>query len=130
METSAEEEVRAVLNQMLVALNAGDAETLGSLLLHGPDAVHIGTDAQEWWTTQDFVKAITGSQPDTTASIDDVGIHVLGAVAWAEGHAHFTSPKGDECPARVTCVLVREDGRWKVAQEHASIGVPNEQMFG
>ena len=46
MGTSAEEEVRAVLNQMLVALNAGDAETLGSLLLHGPDAVHIGIPSQ------------------------------------------------------------------------------------
>ncbi|HTV12047.1 MAG TPA: nuclear transport factor 2 family protein [Acidimicrobiales bacterium] len=125
---AAEQEVRAVLEQMRVALKTGDTEALGSLLLDSPDAVHIGTDAREWWTTQDLVKAVTGHS-DITTSVDHMGVHVLGDVAWAEARGHFTSPKGAECPVRVTSVLVRESGQWKVAQEHASIGVPNEEMF-
>jgi SnoaL-like domain len=30
----------------------------------------------------------------------------------------------------MTGVFVREDGEWKVAQSHASIGVPNADIFG
>jgi hypothetical protein len=30
----------------------------------------------------------------------------------------------------MTTVLVREDGQWKVVQSHASIGVPNADIFG
>ncbi|HMK98170.1 MAG TPA: nuclear transport factor 2 family protein [Acidimicrobiales bacterium] len=128
---AAEEEIRAVINQTLTALNSGDAATMASLLLDSPDAVHIGTDAQEWLTPPDFLKAIEGGfQPGTTASMDDAAVHVLGEVAWSEGRGHFTSSKGEKCPVRVTSVFVREDDQWKVAQSHASIGVPNEQMFG
>jgi hypothetical protein len=30
----------------------------------------------------------------------------------------------------MTAVAVREDGQWKVVPSHASIGVPNADMFG
>ena len=47
--TGVEEEVRAVLNQMIDAQNAGDRERLRPMLSNRPDAVFIGTDAGEWW---------------------------------------------------------------------------------
>jgi SnoaL-like domain len=31
---------------------------------------------------------------------------------------------------RMTGVLIREHGQWKVVQSHASIGVPNADIFG
>jgi ketosteroid isomerase-like protein len=59
-----------------------------------------------------------------------VEVHVAGEVGWAEGRGRFTHPGGAERPARFTAVLLREDGRWRVVQSHASIGLPNEDMFG
>jgi ketosteroid isomerase-like protein len=51
-------------------------------------------------------------------------------VAWAEGRGRFTSAGGGERPVRMTAVFAREDGQWKVVQSHASIGVPNADIFG
>jgi uncharacterized protein (TIGR02246 family) len=123
--TGVEEEVRAVLNQMIDAQNAGDRERLRPMLSNRPDAVFIGTDAGEWWTSKDYLDAIAGSHPgDMTAVVDDISVHALGDVAWVEGHGRFKASDGNERPVRVTGVLVREDGQWKAVQSHSSIAVP------
>jgi uncharacterized protein (TIGR02246 family) len=130
MASEAQEEIRAVLDQAVQALNTGDGDGLGSVLSRRPDAVHIGTDADEWWSSDDLTKAVSGAgQSETRVSLGEIGVHVLGDVAWVEGKGHFRNSSGGERPVRLTCVLVREDNRWKVTQEHASIGVPNDQIF-
>jgi uncharacterized protein (TIGR02246 family) len=130
--TGAQDEIRAVLDQLLEAQNAGDAEGMRSRLSERPDAVHIGTDAEEWWTSKQIVDAVgaAGGADEIQAVADDVDIHVEGDVAWAEGRGRFTTAGGGERPVRMTGVFVREDGRWKVVQSHASIGVPNADIFG
>jgi len=50
--TGALDEIRAVFDQLLKAQNAGDTERVRSMLSERPDAVHIGTDAEEWWTSK------------------------------------------------------------------------------
>jgi uncharacterized protein (TIGR02246 family) len=130
--TGAQDEVRAVFDQMIEAQNAGDAERVRSMLSECPDAVHIGTDAEEWWTSKQVVDAVAagGGGDDIRTAADDIDVHVQGDVAWAEGRGRFTSAGGGERPVRMTGVLVREDGQWKVVQSHASIGVPNADIFG
>jgi uncharacterized protein (TIGR02246 family) len=125
------QQVRAVIDEMVGALNAGDVGRIRSLLSERPDAVHIGTDASEWETSKEFVDAVAAAGTDSgiQAVVDDLSVHVLGDVAWAEGRGRFTNPDGAQRPVRVTGVLVREDGGWKVAQQHSSIGVPNADIF-
>ena len=129
--TAAEEEVRAVLDRMLAAQNAGDAERMRAMLSQRAGA-HIGTDAEEWWTSRQLVDGVAaaGGGDDIQAVTDDIDIHVQGDVAWAEGRGRFTRPGGGERAVRLTGVLIREDGQWKVVQSHASIGVPNADIFG
>ena len=128
----AQDEVRKVFDEMLEAQNAGDAGRLRSMLSERPDAVHIGTDAEEWWTSTQVVDAVAaaGGGDGIRAVADDIDIHVQGDVAWAEGRGRFTSAGGGERPVRMTGVLIREDGQWKVVQSHASVGVPNADIFG
>ena len=100
-----------------------------------PDAVHIGTDAEEWWTSKqladDLAAAATGGEDhDIQTVADDIDIHVQGDVAWAEGRGRFKRTGGGELPVRMTGVFVREDGQWKVVQSPASIAVPNTDIFG
>ena len=130
--TEPQDEVRKVLEEMIEAQNAGDAGRLRSMLSERPDAVHIGTDAEEWWTSKQVIDATAtaGGGDDIRVVADDTDIHVQGDIAWAEGRGRFTRADGTERPVRVTGVLVREDGRWRVVQSHASIGVPNADIFG
>ena len=130
--TGAQDDIRAVFDQLLEAQNAGDAEQVRAGLSERPDAVHIGTDADEWWTSKQIVDAVAavGGADEIQAVADDVDIHVQGDVAWVEGRGRFTRADGGERPVRMTGVFVCEDGQWKVVQSHASIGVPNDDIFG
>ena len=130
--TSAQDEIRAVFDQLLKAQNAGDAEQMRAMLSARPDAVHIGTDADEWWTSQQVADAVAATEggDGIQAVADDIDIHIRGDIAWVEGRGRFTNASGGARPLRMTGVLVREDGRWKIAQSHASIGVPNADIFG
>ena len=123
-------EVRAAVGELIDAQNAGDAERLRSLLSERPDAVHIGTDAGEWWTSKElFDAAAAGDDGDIQVVTDDLHVHVQGDVAWVEGRGRFTNRSDGERPVRMTGVLVREHGRWAMAQSHASIAVPNADIF-
>jgi ketosteroid isomerase-like protein len=130
--TESQDEIRKVLDEMTEALNAGDAARLRTMVSQRPDAVHIGTDAEEWWTSKEVVDGVAAadSGDDIQVVTGDVGIHVQGDIAWVEGRARFTRADGAERPVRMTSVFVREDGHWKMVQSHASIGVPNADIFG
>jgi uncharacterized protein (TIGR02246 family) len=130
--TGAQDEIRAVFDQLLEAQNAGDADQVRARLSERPDAVHIGTDADEWWTSKQIVDAVAaaGGADEIQVVADDVDIHFQGDLAWVEGRGRFTRADGGERPVRMTGVFVREDGQWKVVQSHASIAVPNDDIFG
>ena len=124
------EEVRAVIGELIEAQNAGDAGRLRHLLSERPDAVHIGTDPAEWWTSKEILDAVgAGGEGDVQVVADDLDVHVQGDVAWVEGRGRFTSRAGGDRPVRMTGVLVRDHGRWTMAQSHSSIGVPNADIF-
>lgn len=130
--TGSQDEIRKLLDELIEAQNSGDAPRLRTMLSERPDAVHIGTDAEEWWTSNQLVDdvAAVGGGDDVRAVADDIDVHVQGDIAWVEGRGRFTRADGVERAVRKTGVLVREDGQWKVVQSHASIGVPNADIFG
>jgi len=133
MADPAEQEIRGVIDQMTEAMHACDAAALASLLSDRPGVVTIGTDPGEWWNKQQLLASINeamsldGSQ--IRAEHDAHQVHVAGDLAWTEGTGRFVSEKGGERAMRMTGVFVREGGQWKVAQLHASIGVPNDEIF-
>jgi ketosteroid isomerase-like protein len=131
-DSDAEKEIRAVIDRMTEALLAADAEKLDSLLSDRPGSAHIGTDPAEWWTKEELVADIkaamsVGGSP-IQAEHDEVQVHVLGDVAWAESTGKFTNGEAERA-TRSTGVFVREGGQWKAVQSHSSIGVPNEEIF-
>jgi ketosteroid isomerase-like protein len=75
------------------------------------------------------LKLPPGGADEIQTVTDDIDTHVHGEVAWAEGRGWFTTADGGERPVRMTAVLVREGGQWKVVQSHASIGVSNADIF-
>jgi ketosteroid isomerase-like protein len=132
-DSEVEMEVRAVIDAITEALQTADAKKLNALLSDLPGSTHIGTDPREWWTKDqllaDISQAMSVGEGQVGVETGDVTVHVLGDVAWAEGTAKFTNGEGAERAVRTTGVLVREGGAWRAVQSHASIGVPNEEMF-
>ena len=129
--TGSGDEIRELLDELIKAQNSGDAPRLRAVLSERPDAVHIGTDAGEWWTSGQLVDAVAaaGSGNDIRAAVDEMDVHVQGDMAWVEGRGRFTRADGAERPVRITGVLVREGGQWKLVQSHGSIAVPNADIF-
>jgi ketosteroid isomerase-like protein len=130
--TAADSEIRKVLEQVLDAMNAGDRDRLRSFLAQRPDALHIGTDPDEWMTSEEMVATLGNVETlSVKAVLDDITVDgETNDVAWAVGHAHFESGSIRSQPVRITAVLVRDGNRWTVVHSHASIGVPNSELFG
>lgn len=129
---AADSEIRVALEQMLDAMNAGDRDRLRGLLAQRPDAVHIGTDPDEWMTSEEMVGTLGNIETLSVKVVpDDITAHAESSdVAWAVGHAHFESGSRRSQPVRMTAVLVRDGDRWTVVNLHASIGVPNAELLG
>jgi ketosteroid isomerase-like protein len=127
-----QDEIRKLLDELIEAQNSGDAPRLRTMLSERADAVHIGTDAGEWWTSGQFVDGVAaaGGEGDIRVVADDIDVHVQGDLAWVEGRGRFMRADGAERAVRVTGVLVREGGQWKLVQSHSSIAVPNTDIFG
>ena len=53
-----------------------------------------------------------------------------GSVGWVADRATFKLPDGTERPVRITVVLHKENGEWKIVHVHGSFGIPNEEAFG
>ena len=103
--------------------------------LSSSDAVSaIGSDPNEYWMDRATLVPILQAQFS--------GFHELGgrfdtsrAVAWTDGNMGMvvdeptiTLDDGRSVHLRATTVFRKEGGAWKVVHQHASIGVPNEQV--
>jgi hypothetical protein len=129
--TTVEAAVRDALDELLAAMNAGDGDALRRRLSVDRGSVHIGTDPAEWWSSEEVVSTL-GNVTDVgvKATIEEMTVHPLGDdAAWVAGTGHFVG-EGIDVPVRMSGVAVREGDRFVFAHSHASIGVPNDELFG
>ena len=126
-------ELEQVMRDIIDAMERSDIEWVERHQSHDDCVVGIGSDPSEWATGFDeTLRLWRESMPDATlqvhAGLDDVEAFREGDVGWAAGRGWF-DVEGRRVPVRMTAVLHREDGDWKIVQTHASIGVPNDRMF-
>jgi ketosteroid isomerase-like protein len=93
----------------------------------------IGSDASEWAEGfEEIMRLFRESTPEgemgVRAGLSEVKAFREGSVGWVAARGWFEID-GNRVPVRLTGVLHQEDGEWKAVQNHASIGVPNEQML-
>ncbi len=93
------------------------------------DGVFLGTDATERWTAGEFRAWAEPYFERNSAWVyramkRNVSIAPDGRSAWFD--ESLWNEKMGEC--RGTGVLLREDGRWRVAQYNLTVPVPNEIM--
>lgn len=98
------------------------------------DMVIIGTDPKEWISGRETVRQLFDAA--SQALVSSGAKHSVGSpLAWAEGDVGwvvdrpvYRSPGGAEVSARLTTIWHREGGAWKLVHQHASLGVPDEQV--
>ena len=122
--------VREAADELLASMNAGDGEALRRVLSGDPGAVHIGTDPDEWWSSDDVVSNL-GNVPvsGVKATVDELTVHPMGeGAAWFVGTGRFVG-EGVDVPVRMSGVAVREGDRFVFVHSHASVGVANDKLL-
>lgn len=126
-------DIEQIARNAISAMDRGDIDTVIGMISRDEAATSIGTDPGEYTRDQAAsLEMMRASSPDAPGgvhvSLTDVRGYEHGDVGWLDGKGTF-SRGGESVDIRFTNVLCREDGRWKIVQAHASVGVPNELMF-
>jgi adenylate cyclase len=110
------------------AYRDGDASFLDGIT--SSEAIVVGTDPSEWTETREQtgegVRADVASGLEFT--VEERRGFEEGDVGWMISRGSFGSG-AESVPTRGTAIFHREDGEWRLVHAHASIGVPNSEMF-
>jgi SnoaL-like domain len=126
-------ELERIAQETMAAIERADMDALERMTSRDESVVTIGTDPAEYARGFDEnMRLMQESTPeadmDIHAHLDDVRAYQDGDIGWMDGVGRFERD-GETVDVRMTGVLRREDGEWRWVQSHASIGVPNAQMF-
>ena len=114
------------------AVSQGDIAFMERFLSNQGDVLIIGTDPNEWWTDPATIIELLKAQTQAGIRVvpGDIQAYREGSVGWVADRGKFVLPDGTEVPVRLTAVFRQENGEWKLVQEHASVGVPNQEVLG
>ena len=131
-------ELRNLCVALSEAHSRADAPFIESHVSTQEGVLSIGSDPREWIegerVLESFKQALQDddvrSSPSEKDFVKELDAFVEGTVGWAASRFVWTSKDGSEVPMRWSAVFHLEDGEWKMVQSHASVGMPNEQIFG
>jgi len=105
----------------------GDMELFDQVFTRKDDVLIVGTAFHEW---------VAGREQGTKAwGMEGVGLEPGNPVAWEDGDVAWAADRpafvvGDmRAPIRLSVVMLRENGNWKIQHGHLSVGVPDEVAF-
>jgi ketosteroid isomerase-like protein len=125
-------ELAKEINRLYDAFSRGDADLMEELTTADDGLVFIGTDPDEWFSEVASVRKLLEAQAGSGVKVEhgDAAAYEEGTVGWVADRGHFLLPDGNKVPFRMTAVFHRENGAWKLVQEHASVAVTNEDSLG
>lgn len=125
-------ELESIVRETIDAMHERDVAAVERLLSRTEGSVMIGTDATEY--TRDigevleFMRESMAEESGYTVGLENVHAYSEGDVGWFDGTIRFER-EGWSVASRATGVAHRENDQWRFVQMHASVGVPNKQMF-
>jgi ketosteroid isomerase-like protein len=110
-------DLAGVVRRFYQALSARDIDTVEQMSSDDDGAVAIGTDPDEWWEGGREITAVLRRylvEAQLTIEPGQPRIGQTGEVAWFADRPTFATPEGREIACRLTGVLRREDGEWRI----------------
>lgn len=110
-------------------LSAKDIESFDSVVSSDPATLVIGTAPGEWVTERERLRYGFEAEGLTMEPGPQPTGWRNGETAWFVDEPTYIFP-GDagRMRTRLTSVLQREDGAWKIVHMHVSVGVPDEDV--
>ena len=111
-------------------ITSNDVGSFDRLVSADPATLVIGTAPGEWVTERarlrfGFEAEGLGISPGPApAGFEN------GSVGWYVDEPTYTFPDGSLMRTRLTSVLQREDGAWRIVHMQVSVGVPDEEVVG
>ncbi len=121
------EEVRDAMVRFCQRLSEGDVASFDELVSREAATLVIGSAPGEWLTERDGVRRPFEVEGMRLEAKDPVG-YEEGPLGWAVDQPTFVFPDGSSMQSRLTALMRREDGRWKVVHLHHSVGVPEGEV--
>jgi uncharacterized protein (TIGR02246 family) len=128
--------VKAVVDAFGRMWEEEDLETFDRIIARDDDMVVIGTDSAEFVVGYEAFREARQAQYEAFENVDfnvqqqDIKLSESGTVAWfSETFDLFTVASGKQVNLdglRVTGVLEKRDGQWKIVQLHTSVPVPGQ----
>jgi SnoaL-like domain len=120
-------DVREAMLRFYDRLSASDVASFDQLVSREPATLIIGTAPGEWVTERDrmrfgFEAEGVRIQAGETAGYEE------GSMGWVVDEPRFFFPDGSAMQTRLTAVLRREEGSWRLVHMHVSVGVPDEEV--
>lgn len=124
-------EVEQSIQAVIEAMRSGDADGFSGWLSHDLTEM-IGTDDTEWWDSYDATVAAEKAQMEATGGFevaaDSVQGYAVGDIGWFASRLSLTMSEESTVHVRLTGVVRREDGEWRMVQVHLSVGTPNDEI--
>ncbi len=135
-ETARMVEVRSVVDLYMEAFEKGDSVLFGSLMADDEMMITFGTDSAERWVGKrklmvSFEEQISAFDVESIDISDQViRLSQSGTTAWFSEIADWKIRVGDDLSAirgiRITGVLEKQAGQWKIVQFHTSAPVAGQ----
>jgi ketosteroid isomerase-like protein len=109
-------------------LSAKDVAAFEGLVSADPVTLVIGTAPGEWVTERARLRygfEVEGVSLEPGASPTG---YERGDVGWFVDEPTYHFPDGSRMHTRMTAILQREDGDWRIVHMHVSVGVPDEEV--
>ena len=126
MQISRSPALAGMVRELYQAMGLGDADAVEGFYSLSPHAVFLGTDRAEFWT--DSAQHNQEVRPYWEQAGNRVTPGELlalecGYVGWVVDRPTIELAGGGRFETRLTFVLHRQDGAWKIVHTHTSVGV-------
>ncbi|HEY7607448.1 MAG TPA: nuclear transport factor 2 family protein [Actinomycetota bacterium] len=125
MEIRRSQELAGVVRGLYAAMGSGDPDAVEAFYSLSRHAVFLGADGSEFWT--DSARRNQDVRPlweraGNTVVPGELLAFECGDVGWTVDRPTIELVSGERFETRLTLVLHREDGAWKVVHAHTSVG--------
>ena len=126
------EEIKTLIHEAGEANIQGNIEFWDKHFSKNKDVMIFGTAPGEgikgYDTILSALKTELSVMKPSSFTIDTLHAFSEGSVGWYLVRATTLYPNGTELPARISGVMHKEDGIWKIVMQNASLEVPDEKI--